>query len=265
MNSTHLLLILNYQNSEKMPEQAARTYGDGKFTAMMMAKVFCVHLISQLEYNVLFQDVDVVWHQNPVDYFLNESSPHYDFDMYFQDDGAHSVRYAPYSPNTGFYFVRAVDRTRYFFSCFVKLGDMIQQSGSHQSALTSLLNEHVSYRGLKVKIFSRDEDEFPGGFHYHRRKDYMKKMIQNKVHPYIFHMSWTNNKENKRKFFQQLGEWYVQLKCVGKKVDEIKIEQSVFEDCCSANPIVECHYRDKPSKIPCKDKPPIDKNRASWW
>jgi hypothetical protein len=72
-----------------MPEQAAGRYGDGKFTGMMMAKVFCVHLLTQLDYNVLFQDVDVVWYRNPVEYFLREIDD--DFDIYFQDDGAHSA------------------------------------------------------------------------------------------------------------------------------------------------------------------------------
>ena len=243
-----------------MPEQAARRYGDGKFTGMMMAKVFCVHLLTQLDYNVLFQDVDVVWHRNPIDYFLKEAT---DFDLYFQDDGAHSVRYAPYSPNTGFYFVRACDRTRYFFNCFVKLGDMIQQSGSHQSALTSLLNEHVSYRGLRVKIFARETDEFPGGFHFHRSKQYMKKLVAGDVKPYIFHMSWTTNKENKRKFFQQMGDWYVQPQCVEKKLEDMPTP--VAESCCSLEALVQCHYKDKPSIIPCKDKPPIDAGKPSWW
>lgn len=249
-----------------MPEQAAARYGDGKFTGMMMAKVFCVHLLTQLDYNVLFQDVDVVWYRNPVEYFLREIDD--DFDIYFQDDGAHSVRYAPYSPNTGFYFVRAIDRTRYLFNCFVKLADTIQQSGSHQSALTSLLNEHVSYRGLRVKIFSRDTDDFPGGYHYHRGKAYMKKLLTKSeppaVKPYIFHMSWTNNKMNKRKFFQQMGEWYVHPQCIEKKLDEMPTP--IVESCCSLDkPLVECHYRDKPSIIPCTKKPPIDKAGKSWW
>ena len=112
--------------------------------------------------DVLFQDADLVWYHNPISFFQNRSSPIYDFDMYFQDDGAHSVRYAPYSPNTGFYFVRANERTRYFFSAFVKMGDIIMQSGSHQGALTAVLNEHNSYRGLKVKVLARDGDYFPG-------------------------------------------------------------------------------------------------------
>lgn len=127
-----------------------------------MAKVFCTHLVSQLEYNFLFQDADVVWYRNPVDFFLDKNNPIYNFDMYFQDDGAHSVRYAPYSPNTGFYFVRANEKTKYFFTSFLKMGDIIMQSGSHQSALTAILNEHASYRGLLVKILARDGDVFPG-------------------------------------------------------------------------------------------------------
>jgi hypothetical protein len=260
-----------------MPQQAARRYGDGKFTGMMFAKVFCVHLLTQLNYNVLFQDADVVWYRHPLVYFQNITD-NMDFDMYFQDDGAHSVRYAPYSPNTGFYYVRAVDRTRYFFHCLVKLADTIQQSGSHQSALTSLLNEHVSYRGLRVKIFSRDTMEFPGGYHYHRNRPYMKEWISERlnhnlysdgnsskalIRPYIFHMSWTTNKENKRKFFQQLGDWYVSPKCIGKR--RLQLPEPVMESCCSAKPIVSCHYRDKPSIIPCKKSPSIDKNGRSWW
>ena len=50
---------------------AADEYGDDKFTAMMMAKVICVQLVSMLRFNFLFQDVDVVWYKNPLRYFLN--------------------------------------------------------------------------------------------------------------------------------------------------------------------------------------------------
>lgn len=166
-----------------MPNEAAIRYGDRKFQGMMMAKIYCVHMISQLGYNQLFQDVDVVWYRNPLEWFLDKKNPAFGFDMYFQDDGAHSVRYAPYSPNTGFYFVRANVRTQYFFNNFLKSADAIMQSGSHQSALTAVMNEHVSYRGLRVKILARDQDDFPGGFHFHRNKKFMKEMIQGKSTP----------------------------------------------------------------------------------
>lgn len=60
---------------------------------MMLAKVVCVQLVSRLGYNFLFQDVDLVWFRHPLDYF-NELND--DWDVYFQDDGGHSLRYAPY-------------------------------------------------------------------------------------------------------------------------------------------------------------------------
>lgn len=41
------------------------------------------------------------------------------------EDGAHSTRYTPYSPNSGFYYVRSNDRTRYFFEVFMRVGDQI--------------------------------------------------------------------------------------------------------------------------------------------
>lgn len=58
---------------------------------------------------------------------------------------------------------------------------------------------------LKVKVLERDTEEFPGGFTFHKRSDYMKDFFNGKVHPYIFHMSWTENKNNKQKFFRQMG------------------------------------------------------------
>jgi len=46
-----------------------------QFVAMMMAKVICVQVVSMLGYDFLFQDVDIVWYSNPLDYFHNETNP----------------------------------------------------------------------------------------------------------------------------------------------------------------------------------------------
>lgn len=232
-----------------------------------MAKVICVQLVSMLGYNFLFQDVDVVWFKNPLDYFLlGEAATEYrDIDIFFQDDGGHSVRYAPYSANSGFYYVRNSDLTRNFLTSILMSGDMVLRANSHQQALVAILSEHVSLYGLKVKVFARNTPNFPGGYQYHLKSgEYMKAFYSGKVHPYIFHMSWTHNKENKLLFFKQMGEWYVQEGCIGKKVLEIQGD-NVVSSCCSAEPLISCHYRDKPSKIPCRDSPPIDKNRKSFW
>ena len=105
----------------------------------------------------------------------------------------------------------------------------------------------------------------------------MRRFFAGTIKPYIFHMSWTFNKDNKILYWQQMGEWYVQEKCVHKKVPDIlgiaastsdvtePQQEQFISTCCSKEPIITCHYRDKPSVIPCKDSPPIDAGRPSFW
>jgi hypothetical protein len=255
----------DHRNFGNIPIQAAQRYGDTRFVAMMMAKVICVQLVSMLGYDFLFQDVDIIWYQNPLEYFANASI---EFDAFFQDDGAHSVRYAPYSANSGFYYVRHNAKTRHFLSSLLMAGDLVLATDSHQQAMIATLNEHVSLYGLRVKVLSRDRPEFPGGYQYHQKSgNYMRSVFAGQIYPIIFHMSWTKNKDNKLLFFRQMGEWYVSDQCIAKSVDQIRmeVEEDLSTACCSAEPLFSCHYRDKPSIRPCKDSPPIDKGGPSWW
>jgi hypothetical protein len=49
----------------------------------------------------------------------------------------------------------------------VRMGDVIGATKSHQAALTALLNEFASWKGLRVKTFSRgDGNLFPGGVEF---------------------------------------------------------------------------------------------------
>eukprot|EP00979_Chaetoceros_neogracilis_P002960 scaffold493_cov258-Chaetoceros_neogracile.AAC.8 len=250
-----LATFYDKKNFGDMPSGEAKHYGDKAFVAMMFAK-----------------DVDVVWYKNPLEYFHDPTNEFRDFDMYFQDDGAHTTRYAPLSANSGFYYVRNNQRTRYLFTSLLYNGDQILTSHSHQEALVQLMNEHSSLFGLRVKVLSRDMDEFPGGWHYHRHsKDYMIKVVKEEITPIIFHMSWTKNKDNKLKFFQQMGQWYTNDACIAHTKNDIMGNHdmaegdSLLEPCCLAEPNIVCHYRDKPSKIPCRDVDPIDEGRPSFW
>lgn len=68
-----------------IPDQEAARYGDSTFGHIMMAKVICVQLVNELGFDLLFQDVDVIWYKNPIDYFKSQHAKK--FDVYFQDDG----------------------------------------------------------------------------------------------------------------------------------------------------------------------------------
>jgi Nucleotide-diphospho-sugar transferase len=266
-----IFLLLYFKNFGDVPLAAARRYGDNRFVAMMMAKVICVQLVSMLEYDILFQDVDMVWFKHPLEYFykLVEDT---EYDIFFQDDGGHSVRYAPYAANSGFYYVRANARTRHFLTSLLMNGDVVVSSRSHQQVLIAFLNEHVSLFGLKAKVIPRTDVEFPGGYHFHQRsKLYMRNFFKGVYKPYIFHMSWTLNKDSKVSFFRQMGQWYVHQKCIDTTVQNIEgvttytSTDSFVGTCCSTKAIFSCHYRDKPSIKPCRKSPPIDKGRRSWW
>ena len=179
---------------------------------------------------------------------------------------------APYSANSGFYYVRNNQRTKNLFTSLLYAGDQIRAVHSHQETLTSLLNEHSSMYGLRVKTVSRDEEHFPSGWHYHKNKTFMKKLINGEVKPYIFHMCWTASKENKLKFFKQMGEWRVNEQCIGKPVRDILDNDmarhstaALVHPCCLAKPVIECYYQDKPSIKPCNDSPKIDKHSRPFW
>jgi hypothetical protein len=217
--------------------------------------------------------VDMVWFKSPLDFFQDESLPY--FDMYFQDDGNRQLRFAPYSANSGFYFVRSNPKTKHLFRHFLYSCDLLGGWYSHQAILIALLAEHSSVTGLTVKVYSKETEEFPGGLHFHRKKEVMKNIMSGNSKAYIFHMSWTNGKGDKLKFLQQMGEWYLNDECIGKEAHEIVgtergagfKNRTLSSNCCLAEPIFKCHYRDKPSKIPCPDSPYTMKESAdiSFW
>ena len=60
--SLGLATFFDEQNFGRMPKNAARAYADKVFMEMMAAKVYCVQMISMLGYDLLFQDVDVIWY-----------------------------------------------------------------------------------------------------------------------------------------------------------------------------------------------------------
>ncbi|KAL7531102.1 hypothetical protein ACHAXR_003850 [Thalassiosira sp. AJA248-18] len=252
-----------------LPSGEAKQYGDPIFAAMMYAKILCVLYVSLLGHDVLFQDVDVIWYKDPLDFFHDKSNTAIqDFDILFQHDGSAQPRYNPLSANSGFYYVRANKKTQYLFTSLLYHGAVVRKSKSHQQVLVQLLQEHSSLFGLKVKVFDKlRTDMFPGGFHYHQDWEGMRAIVKGESNAYILHMSWTENKVNKLLFFRQMGEWYLQDKCIGSDASKLiegdtVSDGSLVDQCCSKEPIFSCHFQDKPSKVPCRDSPKIDAKRG---
>jgi len=227
----------------------------------MWAKVLCTHITSMLNHNFLFQDVDVTWYKHPLDYFNSRNKNLSNYDILFQPDGSLQIRYSPFSANSGFYYVKSNDKTKYLFTSFIYAGDLLWTTHSHQQLLGQLLTEHASLFNLHVKILPKFD--FPGGAEYHSTTNYMSEFILEMQKPWIFHMSWTLNKDDKLKFMKQMGMWYSTDTCDNPKYENDFNE--MVQRCCSATPLISCHYRDKPSIIPCHESPSMDKNKKSYW
>ena len=106
----------------------------------------------------------------------------------------------------------------------------------------------------------------------------MRHIIKtNKTEVYAFHMNWNVNKPTKRQFLEQMGDWYLRDDRAGSSVGteangtttaerhNATTVVAGVEAWCTAQPVPRCHYRDKPSVIPCRDSPAFENNAPSFW
>lgn len=186
-----------------MPSKAAGYYLDFTFSRMMWFKTTSVYLALTAGYEVLFQDVDLVWLKNPIAYLQSLSG-----DMIFMDDGARTPRYTPFFVNSGFYYVKHNPKTLYMFENFLKAAPgEIGQTHSHQSVLIKHIAESHHLAHLAINVL--DQTTFPSGQAYHENKPLLKKIVARKFRPYVFHMCWTDNRENKVTYFKEIDMWYI--------------------------------------------------------
>ena len=176
-----------------MPKNAAYNYGDGVFSRMMWLKVSSIYIATMAGYNVLFQDADLVWFQDPIPYMQQVYSD--ETDIIFMDDGGRTPRFTPLYVNSGFYYMKHNERTKYLMEKMLKSVSEISTTHSHQATLIRHLVESHEIVGLEVKMVQKEL--FPSGYMYHHEKKYIENLKNYQVHPYVFHMCWTDNRDQK--------------------------------------------------------------------
>lgn len=218
------------------PSNAAAAYGDNIFARMMLLKVTCVQMGLMSGMNVLFQDVDNVWFRNPLEYFRAQPP---EIDMFFQDDGARTERYAPFYGNSGFYYVRQNWRTVRLFQRFFLAVEKIAATRSHQEVLSQLILEEYDLTGLTVKVLS--DREFPQGEVYLHQKVFLRSVLSgSSPAPYIWHMCWTKNKLDKLRYFKEMGAWYLRDECTQST---LKLNPTLEVEQCCAPDDPELHFQ----------------------
>lgn len=176
-----------------VPRKASGGYLDKVFVMMMWYKAFSLYVLLHMGFHVLFQDVDLVWFRSPFAHLhrnMQDAQGQFQFEAYLSDDGARAIRYSPYFANSGFYYLRSTESTR-SFSYSVMLGfDILHATGSHQNVFTFRLLENAELFPAARKKFLSLLD-FPSGVKFHHDKGFMKKIVAQQAHPFIFHMCWT--------------------------------------------------------------------------
>ena len=60
---------------------------------------------------------------------------------------------------------------------------------------------------MDVNVLS--STSFPSGAMYHQNKSFINRIKKYQEEPYVFHMCWTANREDKVKYLKDLGMWYL--------------------------------------------------------
>jgi len=226
----------------------SKVFGDLAFAYLSFAKLVSGFIINHLGYDFLSQDLDVVWYKDPMNLFLDKNHGELkDFDMIFMDDGNHNFN--PLRTNTGFYFVRYNEKTRFLLTDVVLYGggEMVLLSGVDQITMFNIVHEHHARHGLQVKIL--DWKDFPGGKQYVQNKNFTNYIIDRKITPYIFHMHFTKNSTQKQERMRQSGMWFAKDECLGRNKSVV---DTLSAGCCSPIPIISCHDKFFPADLSCR-------------
>jgi hypothetical protein len=263
--------------------------GTMEYAQLMLAKLFVPHMITDAGYNLLFHDVDMVPYRDYYTHMVETVAPTYpDFELYVSYDFTDDDRYAPWGANSGLWYARSTERTRYLFSLLLRRAALVLKTRSHQAAMCVVLSDVANQYGLRVKVLDKHGRDFPGtnlsssalefGFaltvfslhpparplthslahyppsavehHFHHDWDYMKQLMRGEATPYLLHMNGKHHRaDTKVEFLEQMGAWFV---------------DPSSKDKCVADPQPVCHYKDKPSKIPCRRSPTLESGASFW-
>jgi Nucleotide-diphospho-sugar transferase len=220
-------MAIYHRHFAAVSAQASEQYLDFVFSEMMWYKAFAVWILLKLRYDILFQDVDLIWFKEPyshIDSFFEShgnrstdstrssdmhegpSRPQSPPDGVFSDDGQRGYRYSPFYANTGFYYLTANERTEYFAWSVLTAYDSLQVSGSHQNVFNMRLAEAVDLVGLNPKMLNLNT--FPSGIKYHHDGPFMQGIKDRHEKPVMFHMCWTSNKADKIRYLNRALWWY---------------------------------------------------------
>ena len=173
-------------------------FADRRFGRTMFYKNAIVRDLLEMGVDVLFQDVDLIWLRDPLEYFRQID----DADMQFMFDGPNRI-HQPIYANSGFFFARANDATRALLDTALGNTASVFRSGSHQKPLNRILGHFFLHNVIAIKILP--ENLFLNGHLFNLQKGQMPSATHWKESGYVVHYSWSINREEKWMKMRQFG------------------------------------------------------------
>lgn len=203
------------------PAEASGRFSDTVFGMMMVLKQASVSLALETGFDIVFQDVDVTWVQDPIP-MLREQSKYYE--VQFQDDGARNELFGPWNANTGFFYMRGTLNNREFWN---EVSMMMPSTPQSNQAMVNYVLEGYARRGhpfnkhsYPVHILSQDEFvsgngiDVPGVPHAGCRKLCNIRPLSPTAK--VVHFCWTHNITFKIRKMEAYQSLYVAKRCLEK-------------------------------------------------
>ena len=188
---------LGTKNLKRITKNAAQSFALGGHRFIVALQIAMVNDLIHLGYDVLIQDTDIIWKDNPIKYlYLNK----YNYiDIQMSVDGRMDQR----GPgNSGFFIVRSNCKTKIFMDTMISLIGLVIVGRSDQILWNTLIDERL-FRMINFETLNHDV--FLNGNRASKQK-YIEKIDFDKM--ITFHASWTTDIFDKIERFYNIDSWY---------------------------------------------------------
>lgn len=181
-------------------------FGDDNFSTTMFYKnAFIYDLLEIVPENnyVLFQDSDLVWFRDPIEYLQKQPE-----DIQIMYDGP-NYHYKELYANTGFIFLRNNKITKSVIETALRNTAYILSVRGHQKIFNRILSHYAYHNVLSLKVLP--EVTFVNGHLLNNKTGKLSNKLGDnwKSNAYVMHYSWTVNIEEKFKKLDTLGINYI--------------------------------------------------------
>ena len=185
----------------KLDKNAAVSFLQGPFKITVALQIIYTFDVISLGYNVIQQDIDVVWFKDVRNYFDNSF-----LDIEMPCDG----RVDWNGPgNTGFIHIRSNCKTKIFMQTLVQYIGLIMQHKNDQPVWNAFLMEY-DFRQILFQILP--PDKFVNGNQWSFKKSDMHRFqMSNDI--WMAHASWTGDHSSKITKLKVLQAWYLNQTC----------------------------------------------------